>query len=246
MILRRELCRPSWEGEIIAVSGYTDCYQPVERVLRVTRDCIEVFAEAQQAFGIITKNSLVPRDLDLLTALAKHDLVHVNVSVTSLDPDLARKMEPRTATPTARISAIRKLSAAGIPVRVMIAPVVPGLTDHELPNILEAARDAGANGSSYQMLRLPLSVQPVFFSWLQQNYPQYRDRIENRVRQVHGGKIYDSRFGHRMRGSGAFAENIRTTYRAFSRKFGLDRPLKPPDTSRFRPPAEPNGQRHLF
>jgi len=245
-LLRRELCRPSWKGEVIAVSGYTDCYQPAERAFRVTRGCIEVFSEAQQAFGIVTKNSVVTRDIDLLAPLAKNHLVQVNLSVTSLDPELARKMEPRTAAPATRLRTIRELADAGIPVRVMVSPVVPGLTDHELPNILQAARDAGATSSSYQMLRLPLSVEPVFFGWLQEHYPQYRERIENRVRQMHKGKIYDSQFGQRMRGSGALAESIRTTYKAFSRRLGLDRASLPLDTSRFRPPADANGQRHLF
>jgi len=244
-LLRHELGRPKWRGEVIAISGYTDCYQPAERELRVTRSCLEVLHEANQAIGIVTKNGLVTRDIELLASMAEKQLVHVNITVTSLDQELTRTMEPRTASPQARLRAMRTLVDAGVPVRVMVAPVIPGLTDHEMPNILRESRDAGATGASYQMLRLPLSVEPVFLEWVRQNYPQYYDRIENRIRQLHGGQIYRGQFGQRMRGSGALAESIHATFHAFAKKFGLDNQLTL-DTSRFRPPVDVTGQQYLF
>ncbi len=164
--LRAELAADGWRGEHIAISGVTDCYQPAERKFRLTRGCLEVLLEARQALGIITKNALVCRDLDLLADLAARNLAHVYVSVTTLDAELARRMEPRTATPEARLRAIRALADAGVPVGVMAAPVIPGLNDQELPAILERAREAGARSAGSLLVRLPLAVRPIFEEWL--------------------------------------------------------------------------------
>ncbi len=245
-LLRRELARPSWSGEWIALSGVTDCYQPVERRLRLTRACLEVLSEARQPCGIVTKNALVTRDLDLLAPMAAARTVHVAVSVTTLDPQLARSMEPRTSSPAARLSAIAELTAAGVPVRVMAAPIVPGLNDQELPAILKAARSAGAAAASYTLLRLPLTVRPVFEDWLARNVPLKKDRIEALIRDTRSGRMSDSKFGRRMRGEGEYAEQIHQTFDVFSRKLGLDGPLPTLDGSNFRPPRIAGEQQRLF
>ncbi|MEX2188403.1 MAG: PA0069 family radical SAM protein, partial [Pirellulales bacterium] len=191
-LLRRELSRPSWSAEWIAISGVTDCYQPVERRLQITRACLEVLAEARQPCGIVTKNALVTRDLDLLAAMAAAWTVQVAVSVTTLDPQLARSLEPRTSSPAARLAAIAELTAAGVPVRVMAAPIIPGLNDQELPAILKAARSAGAAAASYTLLRLPLTVRPVFEDWLARNAPLKKARIEALIRDTRSGRMSDS------------------------------------------------------
>jgi len=246
VLLRAELCKPSWKGEIIAMSGVTDCYQPAERRLRITRGCIEVMAEAQQAFGIITKNALVVRDLDLLAPHAAKSLCAVNITLTTLDADLARCLEPRTSSPSARLRAIRELTAAGIPVRVMVAPIIPGLTDTEIPAILQAVSAAGAIGAGWQMLRLPLAMRPIFEDWLARNRPQQRERVVARIQAVRGGKMNDRKFGRRMRGQGEYAEGIAQTFKLFAHKFGLDRGVPPLDTTQFHPPRSLDGQGQLF
>jgi DNA repair photolyase len=245
-LLRAELCKPGWRGELIALSGVTDCYQPAERRLRITRGCLEVLAEAQQALGIITKNALVVRDLDLLAPQAEKNLCAVNISVTTLDADLVRCLEPRTSSPPARLRAIRELTSAGVPVRVMVAPIIPGLTDVEIPAILQAAADAGAIGAGWQMLRLPWAVRPIFEDWLVRNRPEQRDRIIARIQAVRDGKMNDNQFSRRMRGQGEYAAGIAQTFKLFAHKFGLDRSLPSLDTTRFRPPRSPDGQTHLF
>ncbi len=197
-LLRAELCKPSWKGDFIVISGITDCYQPAERRLRVTRSIIEVLVEARQAFGIITKNALVLRDLDLLAPHALQRMCGVNISVTTLDAELARTLEPRTSTPAARLKAIRELSFAGVPVRVMTAPIIPGLNDVELPAILKAAAEAGASGAGWTLLRLPWTVRPVFEDWLAHNRPEQRERILARIKTVRSGKMNDYQFGRRM------------------------------------------------
>jgi DNA repair photolyase len=245
-LLRAELARPSWSGETIAISGVTDCYQPAERRFRLTRALIEVLLEARQPTGIITKNALVLRDLDLLAPMAALRLVHVTLSITTLDAQLARCMEPRTSSPPARLRAIAELSAAGVPTSVMVAPIVPGVTDREVPAILRAARDAGAQSAGYVLLRLPLSVQPVFLEWLARHYPTAKDKVESLVRDTRGGKLYQSQWGSRQRGSGPYADQVAQTFRVFARKYGLDRPLPEYDHSQFRPPLPQTGQLRLF
>lgn len=245
-LLRQALCRPDWQGETVVMSGVTDCYQPAERQFKLTRSCLEVLLEAGQAVGIVTKNSLVTRDRELLAELAARKLVHVSVSVTTLDADLARQLEPRTATPAARLRAIRDLADAQIPVSVMVAPIIPALNDHEIPHILAAARDAGAQAANYVLLRLPLSVFPVFSGWLSTFRPLQAERVLGRIRETREGQVNDARFGSRMRGTGPYAECIRDSFNAFRHKLGLSRSLDPLDTSQFRPPRDPQGQGFLF
>lgn len=246
-LLRRELNRRGWSpDETIAISGVTDCYQPAERKYRITRGLLEVMLEARQPCGLITKNALVLRDLDLLRQLAQRQLVHVFVSITTLDAELARVMEPRTATPEARLRAVCELHGAGVPVGVLMAPIVPGLTDDEIPAVLTAAADAGARSAGWQMLRLPLAVEPIFRDWLARQYPLKRDRVEGLIRSIRDGQLSDSEFGRRMRGSGPYAEQIAATFKVFKKKFGLDRGLPRLDPSQFRPPTDAEGQMSLF
>ncbi len=244
--LRAELAEPNWQGELIVLSGVTDCYQPAERTYKLTRACLEVMLEARQPLGIVTKNALVTRDIDLLAELAKRNLVHVHVSVTTLDETLARTMEPRTATPTARLRAIRELSEAGVPTGVMTAPIIPGLNDQELPALLAAAKDAGAWRASFTLLRLPMAVRPIFEEWVTRNYPEKAERILGLIRETRGGKMNESRFGARMRGQGNYAEGIARTFEVFRKKHGLDRAFPPFDHSQFTPPRPTRGQMRLF
>jgi DNA repair photolyase len=245
-ILRRELASPKWRGDLIAFSGNTDCYQPVERTLQLTRRCLQVMVEARQCTAIITKNALVTRDLDLLAELAQHNLAQVNVSLTCLDPEILRRLEPRTSSPAARLRAISQLTAAGIPVRVMLAPIIPGLTDEWIPRVLEAGRQAGAQTASYLLLRLPTTVEPVFHDWLARAFPDKLERVEGLIRQTRGGRMSDSEFGRRMVGQGAYAAQIQQTFQVFAKAHGLDRKLAPLDTSQFVPPRPASGQLRLF
>jgi DNA repair photolyase len=241
-LFRTFLARPAWEPEPVALSGVTDPYQPCERELGITRRCLEVAAACHQPVSIITKNALVLRDVDLLGPMAALGLVHVNVSVTTLDPDLARAMEPRASTPAARLRAVQELTAAGVPVRVLVAPVVPGLTDHEVPAILAAAKAAGAGAAGYNLLRLPLAVAPVFLDWLGRVYPDRREKVLGRIRSVRGGKLNDAEFGRRMTGDGELADLIGNLFRVSTRRNGLDGGLPPYDCTRFRPPPDRRGQ----
>lgn len=245
-LLREELNKPSWRPQYVAISGVTDCYQPAERNFRITRGLLEVFLEARHPIGLITKNALVVRDLDLLSQLAARNLVSVALSVTTLDADLARTLEPRTSSPSARLRAIRELHAAGVPVRAMVAPIIPGLNDHEIPQVLEAVRDAGAQGAGYVMLRLPHAVNPIFRDWLRTHRPLQADRVEGLLREVRSGQLSDSNFGSRIRGIGPYAETIRATFAAFVKKLGLDAPWPELDASQFRPLELPGGQKTLF
>jgi DNA repair photolyase len=245
-LLREELAESSWSGESITLSGVTDCYQPAERRFRLTRGCLEVILEARQPCGVITKNSLVLRDLDLLAPLAAARLTHVFLSITTLDAELARTLEPRTATPLARLRAVRELTAAGVPVGVMVAPLIPGLNDLEAPAILAAAREAGAMTAGYVLLRLPLAVRPIFEAWLDRHAPLAAERVKSRIRSTRGGAMYQSGFGKRMRGEGVYAEQLAATFKVFARKHGLDGRLPKLDTSLFRPPTPASGQRRLF
>ncbi|HEX4147793.1 MAG TPA: PA0069 family radical SAM protein, partial [Pirellulales bacterium] len=240
-LLRAFLARPSWRPEPITFSGVTDCYQPIERAYRLTRGCLEVAGEARQPIGIITKNALVVRDLDILQPMAAARLVHVNLSITTLDAALARTLEPRTSSPAARLRAIRALRDAGVPVRVMVAPVIPGLNDSEIPSILAAAAEAGAQGAGYVMLRLPLTVRPVFLEWLERQRPDSRERIENAIRSVRGGALNSPQFGQRMSGRGLLAEQIKQVFHTFAKKHGLDGKLPGYDCEQFQAPAPQTG-----
>ncbi len=245
-LLREELCHPGWKGDAIALSGVTDCYQPAERKFCITRGLLEVMLEAQQATTITTKNALILRDLDLLAPMATMGLVSVNISIATLDSELARELEPRTSTPLARLRAVRELSEAGVPICVLIAPIIPGLTDHQIANVLQAAAAAGAVSAGCELLRLPLSVAPIFLDWLDTHRPLGRTKVEELIRATRDGRLNDSKFGERLVGSGTYAESISSSFAAFSRKCGLDSPVPELDTSRFRPPRSKNGQMRLF
>jgi DNA repair photolyase len=245
-LLRKELNRRTWQCEPIMVSGVTDCYQPAEREFKLTRGLLEVALEAHQPLCLITKNALILRDLDLLSALAAKNLVSVAISTTTLDAELARVLEPRTATPAARFRAIRELTAAGIPTRAMLAPIIPGLTDCEIPALLAAAKEAGARGANFVMLRLPLAVAPIFTTWLAEHRPLAAERVESLIRETRGGRLYDSAFGQRMRGRGNYADGIAKTFAVFLEKLGFADDWPPLDCSQFRPPELHAGQRRLF
>lgn len=245
-LFRDFLSRSDWEPELIAFSGITDCYQPAEREFKLTRQCLEVASEANQPIGIVTKNALVVRDLELLNSMARRLLVHVSLSITTLDPQLAREMEPRTSIPAARLRAIRELSAAGVPVKVMVSPIIAGLNDHEVPEILKAAKEAGAMSASYILLRLPLTVKPVFEEWLERTQPARKERVLSRIRQTRDGKLNNSEFGSRQRGTGEIAEQIGSLFNVFCGKLELDRRLPALDYEQFKPPVTGKGQQWLF
>jgi DNA repair photolyase len=222
-LLREKLMSRSWKGEDITFSGNTDCYQPAERRYELTRQCLQVMLEFRNPVAMITKNSLVTRDIDILSELAKLNAALVFISVTTLDADLCSALEPRTSRPEARLRAIRELSEAGIPVGVNVAPIIPGLTDHEMPAILKAAREAGAKFAGYTILRLPLAVAPIFEAWLDENRPLRKEKVLENIRSVRGGKINVSEFGERMRGKGAIGENIRQLFKINCNKLGLNK-----------------------
>lgn len=245
-LLRQWLDRPQWTGEHLALSGVTDPYQPIERKLKLTRSLLEVGVAYQQAMTVITKNAMIERDTDLLQTLARDRLTAVALSVTTLDPELARVMEPRCSTPAARLRAIETLTKAGIPVMVNVAPVIPGLNDHEIPAILEAAANAGALRAGMILLRLPGAVEPVFLDWLERHYPQSKDKVVSRIRNTRQGKLNQSDFRERMRGVGVIAKQIRQTFEVFRAKHGLHGPEIELDYSRFQVPRSKHGQLRLF
>ena len=220
-LLAKELSSPRWRPEVLGMSGVTDPYQPIERKLQLTRRCLEVLAAFRNPVGIITKNALVSRDIDYLGVLAQHQAVTVLLSITTLDSELARTMEPRTSHPRDRLATLEKLAQAGIPCGVSLAPVIPGLNDHEIPTILEAAADAGASYAHWLLLRLPGAVETLFSDWLEQSYPDRASKVLNRVREIRGGKLSESRFGKRMRGEGVFAEQIRGLFSSSCKRYGL-------------------------
>jgi DNA repair photolyase len=236
-LLRAQLSKKSWEPQIIAMSGVTDCYQPIERKLELTRRCLAVLAEFRNPVAIITKNHLVTRDIDHLRELAAHRAVVVNVSITTLDPELAKVLEPRASPPSRRLAAIEELSAAGIPARVLMAPMIPGLNDHEMPALLAAAAKAGAVGAGYVPLRLPWTVAPIFEEWLERHRPGSREKIMGRVQSMRGGRLNDPRFGSRMRGEGVFADQMRALFTVAERKAGFSGLHPELSTAAFRVPT---------
>jgi DNA repair photolyase len=236
-LLRRELSSSKWQPQVVVMSGATDCYQPAERHFRLTRKCLEVFAEFRNPIGIITKNFLITRDVDLLAELAQYQAVAVHITITTLDAELAGRLEPRAARPEHRLRAIRQLADAGVPVGVMVGPVIPGLTDHEMPSILDAAAKAGATRGSYVLLRLPYAVKDVFTHWLDTHAPTKKERVLARVRELRGGKLYDSDWGARMRGEGIFAEQMQNLFTIASRRAGLNRTLLELSAAHFRHPG---------
>lgn len=221
LLLRKEFRRKGWIPRTIAFSGNTDCYQPVERKLELTRQCLEVCLEYGNPVGIITKNTLLLRDIEILSALALSNLVHVLLSVTTLDKQLARRMEPRTASPELKLKAIASLANAGIPTGVMVAPVIPGLTEREIPEILKQAAGRGATNAGYILLRLPGAVEPLFLDWLEREFPGRRKKVIGGIRSARGGNLSDTKFGRRMKGEGSVAEVIRDLFDIHARKYQL-------------------------
>jgi DNA repair photolyase len=243
-LLRAELAKKKYEPKLIAIGTATDCYQPVERELRLTRAVIELMHETQHPFGITTKSSGVERDLDLIAPMAAVRLVAIGITVTTLDAELARKLEPRAAAPHRRLRTIKTLAEAGVPVAVSLAPHIPFLTD-DMEQVLEAAWDAGARGAFYHVIRLPWEVNPLFKQWLELHYPQRADRVMARIHDMRGGKDYDSDFATRMKGEGPWAQLIAQRFEKATRRIGFNRGRLVYDTSRFRPPAVA-GQGQLF
>src|SRR5262245_5425864 len=241
-LLRKTFLSPRWQPDVVALSGNTDCYQPVERKLGITRRCLEVFVEFRNPVGVVTKSALVARDADLLGALARDGAANVLCSVTTLDPELARRMEPRAATPERRLETIAALTAAGVPVGVLIAPVIPGLNDAEVPRILEAAARAGACSAGWVLLRLAKPLDQLFDAWLTEQYPARRERVLGRIRETRAGRLTDSTFGRRMRGQGEYAEQIAALFKVAARKHGLDQSLPELSVAAFRRPPQPGEQ----
>ncbi|HTS17918.1 MAG TPA: PA0069 family radical SAM protein [Verrucomicrobiae bacterium] len=236
-LLRRELMSPKWKPQVLAMSGVTDCYQPIERRLQVTRKCLQVLAEFRNPVAIVTKNLLVTRDIDILADLARDHAAGVFLSITTLDANLARIMEPRTAQPAARLRAIKNLSKAGVPVGVLIAPVIPGINDHELPAIAKAAAEAGALFAGMTPLRLPFGVKDLFQQWLEHHMPDRKEKVLAQIRSMRGGKLNDSDFSTRMTGTGIVAEQTAKLFAVALRRAGF--PERGPElsTAAFRRPA---------
>jgi DNA repair photolyase len=220
-LLRAELDSPRWQPQTLVLSGVTDPYQPIERKLRITRGCLEVLAKFRNPVAIITKNHLVTRDVDLLRDLAAHDAVAVNISVTSLDSNLQRVLEPRTSSPQARLETIQQLRNEGIPTGVMVAPIIPGLTDHEVPNILNACARAGAQFAGYTIVRLPWAVAPLFEHWLEEHFPDRKEKVLGRIRDLRGNRLNQSQWHTRMTGEGIFAEQIASMFKVGCHRAGI-------------------------
>jgi len=240
-LLARELARPGWTPVPLVMSGVTDPYQPGERSLEVTRRCLEVLSLARHPVALITKSRLVERDVDHLSSLARFGAARVTLSITTLDRRLQRALEPRASPPEHRLAAIRTLSDAGIPVGVNVAPVIPGLTEHEIPDILEAAARAGATSSGYVVLRLPGAVRPLFLEWLETHVPDRAGKIRSRLRSLRGGDLYNPEFGTRMRGEGPFAEQIRSLFQMARARWGYSTSAPELSTRHFRPPESEVG-----
>lgn len=242
-LLRRELSAKKYVPKSIAFSGITDVYQPIERTLKLSRRCLLVLAEFRNPVAIITKSALVRRDLDLLAELARFNAVRVDISVTSLDAKISAAMEPRASSPQRQLEAIVACAAAGVPVGIIVAPVVPGLTDHELPAILAAGAAAGARWAAYTPLRLPGAVATVFSEWLRRTFPDRADRVLSRIRALRDGRLNDPAFGSRMNGTGDFANTLGNLFEIHRRRYGLDHHGPTLDKSHFRVPG---GQMTLF
>ncbi len=244
-LLREELSHPGYQCDVIALGANTDPYQPIEREFRITRQILEVLAECEHPVGIATKSSMVERDLDLLAPMAQQRLAHVFVSITTLDHEIARRLEPRATAPQRRLQTIKTLSEAGVPCGVLVAPVIPVLTDSAVEKVLETAREAGATMAGYVLLRLPYEVKDLFKAWLEEHYPLKASHVMSRVRDMRGGKEYDSEFGSRMRGEGKFAELLAKRFKVACQRLGFNRNRESLDTARFRPPQR-GGQMALF
>ncbi len=245
-LLEKELAHANYQPQTIALGANTDPYQPIERQRRITRSILEVLSRTGHPVGIVTKSALVARDIDILAPMAEKGLAKVAISVTTLDRHVARAMEPRAATPSRRIETIRQLTAAGIPVTVMVAPVIPGLTDHELEAILESSRNAGARDAGYVLLRLPLEIKDLFREWLNQEFPDRARRVINLLRTMHGGQDYNSAFGQRQRGSGPYADQIAMRFKLARNRLNLDTERLQLRTDLFKRPIVRGQQLPLF
>lgn len=237
-LLRQELMKKSWQGETISLSGNTDCYQPIERKLKLTRRCLDVLLEFRNPVGLISKNHLITRDIDLFKEFSAFGGVVVYLSITTLDDDLCADLEPRTSRPRARLQAIKELADNGIPVGVNVAPVIPGLTDHEMPQILKAAAQAGARWAGYTPVRLPLAVTPIFSEWLEVYRPLKKEKVLSLIRSMRDGKLNDANFGSRMRGTGAIAENLRQMFKISTQREGLNQEDFQLSKKQFRRPGD--------
>jgi DNA repair photolyase len=244
--LRRELSKPGYRPEPLALGANTDPYQPVERRYAITREVLTVLAEAKHPVTIVTKSDLILRDLDILTELAQQRLARVMISVTTLDQSLARKMEPRAPTAVKRLAALRQLSASGVPCGVLAAPMIPAINDSELEAILEESAAAGARSAGYVLLRLPLEIKALMEEWLAAHFPDRKDKVLKLVRETRGGRLYDSRFGLRQRGSGPYAELLAQRFRLACKKLGLNRDDWRLERGLFRKPAKDSRQMDLF
>ncbi len=243
-LLAEAFRRRSWQPQVIAFSGNTDCYQPIERKLEITRGCLEVFLRFRNPLGLITKNALILRDLDLLQELARRNLVSVAISITTLDKQLCRKMEPRTSAPQNRLETIAQLAKAGVPVGVNVAPIIPGLTDHEIPAILAAAAEHGAQRAGFILVRLPYANKELFVDWLKTHYPERAQKVLSAIRDVRNGALNDPRFGTRFSGEGERAEAIARLFQVCCQKHGLNRHFTHLTTEHFR--REETRQGDLF
>lgn len=244
-LLKHELAKRNWKGEPIVMSAITDVYQPIEHEMRLARQCLEVMAECHQPVSTMTKSAMVLRDVDLWQKLAAHNAGRVIVTLVTLDSELARTLEPRASAPSARLRTIRELTDAGVPVSVNIAPIIPGLTDTEVPNILEAIADAGAKRAAWVLLRLPYQVKDLFLDWLQRSvHPDRARKVESLIRQGRGGKLYDAG-KNRGRGEGPIARQIKQNFDVFSRRYGLNRDVRPLSRAHFVKP-DVSGQMGLF
>jgi DNA repair photolyase len=245
-LLKQELASPRWKPQPIVMSAITDIYQPIEHKMRIARQCLEVLADCGQPVTTMTKSALVLRDVDLWSRLAGMNAGRVTITLVTLDADLAQKLEPRASSPAGRLRAIRELTAAGIPVSVNIAPIIPGLTDVELPRILEAVAEAGARRAAWVLLRLPYQIKDLFLDWLKRSvHPDRARKVESLIRQASGGKLYRASSPDRHRGRGSHAEQLARTFDVFTRKYGLNRDVRPLSTAHFRRP-EMGGQMALF
>lgn len=245
-LLRDWISRPEWQGERLALSGITDPYQPVEAKLKITRQILELLVQTHHCVTMITKNALVARDIDLLSELAGQNLTGIALSITTLDSELARSMEPRTSSPEARLRTVKQLSEAGIPVHVNLAPIIPGLNEHEIPQLVQAAADHGATSVGMQLVRLPGAVTEVFSAWLENKFPDRHAKIISRIQAMRDGKLNEAQFGLRIKGSGPLAESIQQTFRLWAKRCHLDGGMPKLNESLFTPPADTNGQLRLF
>lgn len=232
-VLARQLENPKWEVRTIMLAGNTDCYQPIEQKMQLTRRMLQVLLQYRHPVSIITKNALILRDLDLLTQLNKLNLVHVNISITTLNEDLRQKLEPRTATAPKRLAVVQQLAAAEIPVNVMVAPIIPGLNDHEIPELIKKAAENGAASAAYNIVRLNGSIGSIFTDWIHKNYPDKASKVLSQIAACHGGHLNDSVYGRRMAGEGKFAEAIRALFQISKQKYMSGRSMKPYNYSLF-------------